>query len=135
MTELRMDAYYYGFEPTGVPEIDLILSAVACAGKSFHLTEDWCEEIGPRTGHTGEAPVDWIQNAANAAAERIRAELRIKALGRWFLDRRDWLTSHSKTRWVLSLPAVCSSCGLPLDNTKRRMLRNICSQCNIGWGD
>lgn len=28
---MRLDAYYYGFDSTGVPEIDRILSAVACS--------------------------------------------------------------------------------------------------------
>jgi len=36
--DLRMEAYYYEFEPTGVLEIDLILSAVAHAGKVYHHT-------------------------------------------------------------------------------------------------
>jgi len=74
MKDLRMDAYYYGFEKTGVPEIDKILSAVACAGKAFHHTEDWDENIeflyGP---HKGRTVVEWIQNAANEAAESIKS--------------------------------------------------------------
>jgi hypothetical protein len=71
--ELRMDAYYYGFEPTGVREIDLILSAVACAGKAFHETADWRDDARPYDGHIGNTPVEWIQNAANAAADEVRA--------------------------------------------------------------
>lgn len=67
--QLRMDAYYYSFEPTGVPEIDRILSAVACAGKAYHHTNDWDEKTTPRPGHVGETPIDWIQNAAKDAAE------------------------------------------------------------------
>lgn len=68
---LRMDAYYYGFAPTGVELIDRILSAVACAGKAFHHTEDWTEEgIRPYEDvFTGDTCVDWIQNAANEAAQ------------------------------------------------------------------
>lgn len=68
---LRMSAYYYSFEPTGVIEVDRILSAVARAGKAYHHTEQWDE---PAYG--GEtSPVDWIQAAANAAGavwERAR---------------------------------------------------------------
>lgn len=75
--KLRMYAYYYGFNDTGSPEIDLILSAVACAGKAFHHTEDWCSESSPYEGHTGDAPVEWIANAARAAAEEIE---RLRAL-------------------------------------------------------
>lgn len=66
--ELRMDAYYYGFHRTGVIEIDRILSAVARAGKAFHLTEDWNE---PAYGGD-TSPVDWIQGAANDAAAGFR---------------------------------------------------------------
>jgi hypothetical protein len=66
--ELRMDAYYYGFEKTGVEAIDRILSAVACAGKSYHGTEYWNDESEAWPGHRGNSPVEWIQNAANDAA-------------------------------------------------------------------
>lgn len=66
----RMDAYYFGFERTGVDAIDKILSAVACAGKAYHHTEWWGEEdlSGPWPPHTGASCIDWIQNAANEAA-------------------------------------------------------------------
>ena len=69
---MRMNAYYYGFEPTGVVEIDRILHAVACAGKSFHHTEDWNEEASTREHLRGICPVDWIQNAANDAANTMK---------------------------------------------------------------
>jgi hypothetical protein len=72
VSELRLKAYYYAFDATGVPEIDLILSAVACAGKSFHHTGDWNEKDS-WPGHEGATPVDWIQNAANRAAAAMRA--------------------------------------------------------------
>lgn len=74
--ELRMRAYYYDFSPTGVRAVDKVLSAVACAGKAFHSTSEWNEDA-KWTGHTGDTPVDWIQNAADEAAleiERLRAE-------------------------------------------------------------
>lgn len=67
--KLRFDAYYYSFTPTGIYEIDLILSAVACAGKSFHYTADWIDDSSCGwINHEGASPVDWIQNAANKAA-------------------------------------------------------------------
>lgn len=76
--ELRMDAYYYGFTFTGVREIDMILSAVACAGKAYHHTNNWSEETPAYEYHEGATPVDWIQNAADKAAaawnRRARAE-------------------------------------------------------------
>ena len=67
--KLRMDAYYYGFDLTGAPEIDLILSAVACAGKSFHHTDQWNDQSEPWPAHSGNSPAEWIQNAAIIAAE------------------------------------------------------------------
>ena len=78
---MRMDAYYYGFEPTGDEQIDRILSAVACAGKAFHHTESWGEEMtygtpngAPEAFLRGKTPVEWIQNAANdAARDRMSA--------------------------------------------------------------
>lgn len=69
--DLRMDAYYYGFGLTGIHAVDLILSAVACAGKAFHHTDCWFDESTPYEGHSGSTPVEWIQNAGNAAAEQF----------------------------------------------------------------
>jgi hypothetical protein len=72
--EFRMDAYYYGFDATGILAIDLILSAVACAGKSFHHTDQWGEKVSPYHDRLrGDTPVEWIQNAANDAAAAILA--------------------------------------------------------------
>jgi hypothetical protein len=65
----RLEAYYYGFEPTGNDAVDKILGAVACAGKAIHNTAEWNEELGANyDDHTGATPIDWIQNAANEAA-------------------------------------------------------------------
>jgi hypothetical protein len=62
-----MDAYYYGFEATGVEVVDRILSAVACAGKSYHHTESWTDSTA------GPSPVDVIQQAAQEAAADLAA--------------------------------------------------------------
>jgi len=71
---IRMDAYYYGFGLTGVAEIDVLLSAVACAGKAFHHTDSWGDECSPyHERHRGNSPVDWIQNAAEDAAAKLNA--------------------------------------------------------------
>lgn len=78
MSELRMNAYYYAFEPTGVFAVDRILSAVAAAGKAYHHTEDWCDP-----GKNGLSNVDYIQQAAVDAAAALataRAEARKAAL-------------------------------------------------------
>jgi hypothetical protein len=69
VSDLRMDAYYYGFTPTGVIAIDRILSAVACAGKALHSTEDWTNEVPSDYGFgEGLTPAGWIQKAADEAA-------------------------------------------------------------------
>ena len=70
MSDLRMDAYYYRFQPTGVYEIDLILCAVASAGKAFHHTEAWTDNMSYTFPDcVGASAEDWIQNAANSAAK------------------------------------------------------------------
>lgn len=59
--ELRMHAYYYAFEPTGVEAIDRILSAVAISGKKYHNTVEWSDTC-----------CDLIQAAANEAARVLK---------------------------------------------------------------
>lgn len=66
--------YYIHFEPTGVTEVDRVLSAVGLAGKMYHHTEMWNEDdadYGPI--RKGESPVDFIQRAANDAADTLRS--------------------------------------------------------------
>ena len=65
--------YYIHFEPTGVPEVDRVLSAVGLAGKMYHHTDMWAEDdadFGPI--RKGESPVGFIQRAANDAARTLR---------------------------------------------------------------
>lgn len=72
MSGRRMDAYYYGFDPTNVDCVDKILSAVACAGKAHHYTGEWTEDaFATYDDHTGTTPVEWIQNAGDEAAAEI----------------------------------------------------------------
>lgn len=59
-----LDAYYYSFEPTGDPHIDLILGAVARAGKMYHHTEMWVDGWG----EDDPGCIEVIQTLANAAA-------------------------------------------------------------------
>lgn len=66
--DLRMSAYYYGFELTGVREVDEILSAVACAGKGYHHTESW----GDEEDGGGPSYAELIQEAADRAAAAFR---------------------------------------------------------------
>jgi hypothetical protein len=72
---VRLNAYYFGFDSTGNEDIDRILSAVACAGKAYHLTKDW---TNPTTepyepSHRGGTCAEWIQNAAVDAATKLAA--------------------------------------------------------------
>lgn len=69
---LRMDAYYYGFHPTGVVEIDRILAAVARAGKAYHHTENWQNSIKGWDADDGPSYVDLIQFMAIEAANTMR---------------------------------------------------------------
>lgn len=65
---LRMDAYYYGFDLTGCEPIDKILAAVALAGKLMHHTECW----GDNLYFDDPGPVEIIQHFANEAAELMK---------------------------------------------------------------
>jgi len=66
--------YYIGFEATGVPEIDRLLAALGWAGKAFHHTEAWNDELDWDYGPLikGSTCSDLIQRAANDAAAAIR---------------------------------------------------------------
>lgn len=77
---LRFDAYYYGFTPTGSKFINRILSAVACAGKAYHNTVDWNDETHPyEKVFRGSTPIEWIQNAADDAADFLQAQREAQA--------------------------------------------------------
>src|SRR5690606_29146605 len=79
--DARMEAYYFGFERTGVAAVDAILSAVAVAGKGSHHTEGWsCEseygDYSDRAGlpaNPGGSAVSLIQAAASEAAGLVRS--------------------------------------------------------------
>jgi hypothetical protein len=71
--QLRMNAYYYSFEKTGIVEIDRILSAVAMAGKAYHGTDQWEDETyTEQLSYGGKiTPVELIQEMANRAAKAL----------------------------------------------------------------
>lgn len=72
-----MDAYYYGFDRTGVGIIDAILSTLAWAGKGYHHTDCWGDEYEHDYGliRKGESSAEAIQRAANEAADAIRSSV------------------------------------------------------------
>lgn len=76
MDDLRLHAYYYSFAPTGQREVDLILHAVARAGKAFHHTSQWADDEmeGFYEHCEGDTCEQWIQNAANKAAAALAAK-------------------------------------------------------------
>jgi hypothetical protein len=77
-SERWLSAYYYGFGPTGAFPVDVILSAVARAGKAFHSTADWNDEtacVYEPGIHRGATPIEWIENAAADAASEFSSML------------------------------------------------------------
>ena len=60
-----MAGYYFVFDSTGVPEIDLILATVAAAGKAYHSTEYWGDSL---VDDEAISHIDMIQAAASEAA-------------------------------------------------------------------
>ena len=58
-----IQSYYFAFDETGCSEVDSILRAVARAGKLYHHTEGWRDDLG--NGETCEVN---IQRAAQRAA-------------------------------------------------------------------
>ena len=80
----RMDAYYYQFQKTGCGQIDKILSAIATAGKAFHHTDQWNDDVDKRWAgnHEGKTPIEWIQNAGNAAAVDIAKLIKVAEAAR-----------------------------------------------------
>lgn len=76
--DARTRAYYYSPDPTGEVTVDIILSAVAWAGKLSHNTGYWSENIGPDRFDYGpflagrdQSPADVIDAAAHDAAAEI----------------------------------------------------------------
>lgn len=64
----NLRAYYYAFTPTGNADIDLILAAVASAGKMYHHTDGWSDD------DYGPSCIELIQEAANRAARSALEE-------------------------------------------------------------
>jgi hypothetical protein len=75
---MRLEAYYYSFVGVGIPAIDRILSAVACAGKGYHNTSQWYERLEGEPYEPflrGDTFVAQIDNAADDAGKAVRALL------------------------------------------------------------
>ncbi|WP_319172863.1 hypothetical protein [Pseudomonas aeruginosa] len=90
----NLDAYYYGFDPTGCDLVDSVLEQVARAGKAFHSTDDWNEE-----DLDGLSPVDKMQAAANASAKTIMALIAEVEHLRKDAARYRWLRDSCTRQW------------------------------------
>ncbi|HBO2015847.1 TPA: hypothetical protein L4G30_005084 [Pseudomonas aeruginosa] len=90
----NLDAYYYGFDPTGCDLVDSVLEQVARAGKAFHSTDDWNEE-----DLDGLSPVDKMQAAANASAKTIMALIAEVEHLRKDAARYRWLRDSCSRQW------------------------------------
>ncbi|MBX6133547.1 hypothetical protein [Pseudomonas aeruginosa] len=90
----NLDAYYYGFYPTGCDLVDSVLEQVARAGKAFHSTDDWNEE-----DLDGLSPVDKMQAAANASAKTIMALIAEVEHLRKDAARYRWLRDSCTRQW------------------------------------
>ncbi|HCE5870514.1 hypothetical protein ACF0C0_28955 [Pseudomonas aeruginosa] len=90
----NLDAYYYGFDPTGCDLVDSVLEQVARAGKAFHSTDDWNEE-----DLDGLSPVDKMQAAANASAKTIMALIAEVEQLRKDAARYRWLRDSCTRQW------------------------------------
>jgi hypothetical protein len=99
---MKLNAYYYAFNSTNVEMIDRILSAVACAGKAFHHTDEWL--TGPLEPYEdflrGNCCAEWIQNsavdAANSHQELVAALERLTAEATGFLSQ----ANHNDHGWT-----------------------------------
>ena len=65
-------AYYYELDSTVCAEIDAILKQVAAAGKGFHHTEGWNDELSDGTTYITRIQAAAIEAAAELA--KLRAE-------------------------------------------------------------
>lgn len=64
---------YLTYDSTGIKEVDELLGAIEKAGKAFHHTDQWDDEIGEMyVGTVGNTPNEWIQNKADALAKYIK---------------------------------------------------------------
>lgn len=71
---MDLNSRHVSFKTTGNAKIDTVLHAVAKASGTFHDTSLWDEQVtATEMGFKhlqGETPIEWIQNAAIAAASQ-----------------------------------------------------------------
>lgn len=84
-----LTGYYIGFDSTGEQSVDRVLSMVARAGKAYHSTEYWSDDVDNPWGLTDGDPDagyswnDLIQAAGTAAATEL-ADAR--AVAEWAIN-------------------------------------------------
>jgi hypothetical protein len=92
--ELRMNAYWYSSIKITVREFDIVLSAIACAGKGSHHADSW--DTLPETTFypfKGNSYIEFIQNAAIEVSDKIKSleaqkAIMVEALG-YYANRMD----------------------------------------------
>ena len=56
-----LNSYYFSFEKTGNEKVDNLLYAICRAGKAFHSTSQWNDEVGEIYKNVkGDTPIEWI---------------------------------------------------------------------------
>jgi hypothetical protein len=101
----RFESYYFGLDATCVKSIDEILKAVTRAGSSSHHTDSWADKV---EWYDNRSPVDWIQEAANTAAAKLKIAtdaLREMAEVGWMVEgiyRDQWDGLEAKAREALA---------------------------------
>ena len=63
---------YLYYNNTGVDKVDSLLNTLSSAGKAFHHTDQWDDEIGEMYAQSGNTPNEWIQNSANDLAKYVK---------------------------------------------------------------
>lgn len=128
----RLDAYYYGFDPTGCEPIDKILGAVACAGKSFHHTDCWRGKATVRDDHTGDTPEEWMQNAANdaAAAWNTRTDQAEVARLRKALEKAENIANDKTIFWFNQQQAALQD-GDEISASEYEKRRDVASKITL----
>lgn len=98
LPQLRMNAYYYSFEPTGVRAVDEILSAVAVAGTAYAsksheaLIQEAADRAAAAMTETRIAASD-ASLVASVAAEAIMRRVRLGGT-----DAITYESSHKEIR-------------------------------------
>lgn len=114
--ELR--AYYYRFDFTNQPIIDLILKYVAAAGKGCHNTADWNVDLIQEAAKQGADQITALQEALKVAVEAL--ELHADAF-----PYPEKIFPPLSDEDYISLQSWCDSRKFPLDRLSAEFARHL----------